>query len=71
MIISILIPIYNEATTLPELLRRVRSATLPNDWVHEIILIDDGSTDGTSALLDPIRSSPRTIMPGALQCFSI
>jgi glycosyltransferase involved in cell wall biosynthesis len=43
-------PIYNEVHTLEEILRRV-SATNVAD---QIILVDDGSTDGTSDLLDRI-----------------
>jgi glycosyltransferase involved in cell wall biosynthesis len=45
--LSIIIPVYNERRTLPELLRRVRAVPIPK----EIILVDDGSTDGTRELL--------------------
>jgi glycosyltransferase involved in cell wall biosynthesis len=45
--LSIVIPVYNEHRTLIELLRRVRAVPIPK----EIILVDDGSTDGTSDLL--------------------
>lgn len=41
--LSIIIPAYNEAATLPEVIRRVRAAPYPK----EIIVVDDGSTDAT------------------------
>lgn len=45
--LSVLIPVYNEAATLPELLRRLPDVLDPlvEDW--EIVFIDDGSTDAT------------------------
>ncbi len=49
--ISILIPIYNEFRTLPLVLQRVLQAPLPAGCEREVIVIDDGSTDGTSDLL--------------------
>lgn len=45
--ISVVVPIYNEKTTLPEIIRRIRAVPIPK----EIILVDDGSTDGTRDLL--------------------
>jgi len=47
MKLSVLIPVYNEAATLPEIIRRVHATGL----VHELIVIDDGSTDGTPDVL--------------------
>ncbi|MES0349135.1 MAG: glycosyltransferase family 2 protein [Desulfobacteria bacterium] len=47
MKLSIVIPVYNERGTLDEILKRVGSA--PQD--KEIIVVDDGSTDGTTEWL--------------------
>ena len=49
MQVSIVIPIYNEQSTLHEIIGRVRAVEGLN--VKEIILVDDCSTDGTRALL--------------------
>jgi dolichol-phosphate mannosyltransferase len=49
--ISILIPVYNEFHTFPQVLERVRSAPLPPGCTREIIVVDDGSTDGTTDML--------------------
>jgi dolichol-phosphate mannosyltransferase len=52
MKISIIIPVYNEAGTLPELLNQVQAAELPGGCGKEIVIIDDGSTDRTCAFLE-------------------
>lgn len=51
MRISILIPVYNEFHTFAQVLARVRQAPLPECCEREIIVIDDGSTDGTAQML--------------------
>jgi glycosyltransferase involved in cell wall biosynthesis len=48
--VSILIPVFNEARTLEEILQRVRAAD-SSGLAKEIILVDDASTDGTGAIL--------------------
>lgn len=52
MKISIIIPVYNEVNVLPMVLDRVMKAALPEGCEKEIVIVDDGSTDGTSELLD-------------------
>ena len=51
MKVSILIPVYNEFRTFPQVLERVRAAPLPAGCSREIIVVDDGSTDGTTGML--------------------
>lgn len=50
--VSIVVPVYNEAATLLETVRRVMDAPLPDGLEREVILVDDGSTDGTSEAMD-------------------
>ncbi len=51
MTLSIIIPCFNERATLPELLRRVEAAALPDGTQKEVVVVDDGSTDGTRDLV--------------------
>lgn len=48
MKLSVIMPIYNEIHTVEEILRRVSNTSV----AQQIILVDDGSTDGTSEILD-------------------
>lgn len=50
MKISVIIPVYNEKSTISEIIARVRAV----DLEKEIIIVDDGSTDGTSQQLAEI-----------------
>jgi glycosyltransferase involved in cell wall biosynthesis len=50
MKVSFLIPVYNEGSTIEELVERVLA--LP--FEKQLVIIDDGSTDGSSAILDRI-----------------
>src|SRR5262249_12231207 len=45
--LSIVIPLFNEASTLHELYRRLTSVLSGIGRTYEIVLVDDGSTDGT------------------------
>ncbi|MCF7532972.1 undecaprenyl-phosphate 4-deoxy-4-formamido-L-arabinose transferase [Pseudomonas petrae] len=49
--VSIVIPVYNEAQSLPELLRRTEAACALLGHAFEIVLVDDGSRDASAELL--------------------
>ncbi len=46
-VLSVLMPVYNEKATIMEIVRRVREVEIPK----EIVLVDDGSKDGTRDIL--------------------
>jgi len=61
--LSVAIPVHNEASVLPELLLRLRTvlAALPGG-PHEMVFVDDGSTDGTFEMLrEAVREDSRII----------
>ena len=47
-VLSVIMPVYNEAKTIEEIVRRVRATP----YTKELILVDDGSTDGTRDILE-------------------
>lgn len=46
---AVVIPAYNEAEVVPDLVRELHEAFLRHDLHGEVLLVDDGSTDGTGA----------------------
>jgi len=57
VILSIVIPAYNEARTIHRILDRVADAPLPEGVGREVIVVDDCSKDDTSAVLEAYRRS--------------
>ena len=51
MLVSLVIPVYNEAATLKELVRRVVAV----EFDKELVLVDDGSTDGSREMLTELE----------------
>ncbi len=49
--VSVIIPAYNEAGSIKEVVRKTREALDQTEYTYEIIVVDDGSTDGTAASL--------------------
>jgi len=54
MRLSIIIPVYNERSTIEEILKRVLEAR-SFGWEKEIIVVDDGSRDGTREVLAGLK----------------
>ncbi len=52
MDVSIVVPAFNEDRFLPELLRRLTACLSRETFDWELIIVDDGSTDGTRAILE-------------------
>lgn len=58
--LSLVVPAYNEAESLPELADRIRAACDAGDLAFEAWIIDDGSRDGTwQAVADLHAADPR------------
>lgn len=51
MILSIIVPVFNELESLPEVLESLWVLPLPHDIQRQIIVVNDGSTDGSEQFL--------------------
>ncbi len=58
---SIVVPVYNERDNLEPLLGEIREAMRGTSWEHEIVLIDDASSDGSQEILRRMASEDPTI----------
>jgi glycosyltransferase involved in cell wall biosynthesis len=52
--VSIVLPVYNEATHLEEEVRRIQKAMEESSHSYEIIVVDDGSTDGSGEIAESL-----------------
>jgi glycosyltransferase involved in cell wall biosynthesis len=52
--LSVVVPAYNEAESLPELHRELQAALDPLDMTWEVLYVDDGSRDGTDRAIERI-----------------
>ena len=57
MDLSIVIPLYNEEESLPELCKWIRDVADKNQYDYEIILIDDGSTDDSWKVIEELSNN--------------
>ena len=60
---TVAVPVFNEVESLPELYQRVREVmeTLGEDW--ELILVDDGSTDGSTDIIRDLAKKDAHVRP--------
>jgi glycosyltransferase involved in cell wall biosynthesis len=54
--ISIIVPVYNEEDNIAPLYREIKDVCEREGYRHEIIFVDDGSTDGTAARINELET---------------
>ena len=59
-LLSVIVPVFNERNTLTEIVRRMRAVDLPMD--REIIIVDDGSSDGSEKVMAAMEDSTVRIL---------
>ena len=57
MLVSVIVPVYNESATVGAVIDRLLTIDLPAE--REIIVVNDGSSDGTRDVLTALDGTPR------------
>lgn len=55
--ITVVVPLYNEAESLPELMEWINRVMRENSFSYEVIMVDDGSSDTSWDVLQQLRST--------------
>lgn len=53
--ISVVVPLYNEADSLPELVAWIDRVAAEHTYAYEVILVDDGSSDGSWEVVESLK----------------
>ncbi len=53
--ISVVVPLYNEAESLPELVAWIDRVATANGLTYEIVMVDDGSTDDSWSVVERLK----------------
>ncbi len=61
MDISVVVPLYNEAESLPELAEWIERVMKENDYTYEVLMIDDGSTDDSWDVIKRLHEQNKNI----------
>lgn len=61
-LVSVVVPVFNEEEGLPELQRRIDEALGGIDGGYEVVYVDDGSIDGSAALLEAWACARREVV---------
>jgi glycosyltransferase involved in cell wall biosynthesis len=59
--VSVIVPVYNEEESLPHLVQELHMALAPMGRSYELVLVDDGSSDGSWALLERLADSDASL----------
>jgi glycosyltransferase involved in cell wall biosynthesis len=57
MDLSVVVPLYNERESLPELVTWIEKVVAPLGWSFEVVLVDDGSNDGSWDVVEALAAN--------------
>jgi glycosyltransferase involved in cell wall biosynthesis len=66
--LSIVIPIYNEKDSIEETINQFSQIQINSDFDIEIILVNDGSDDGTETVLDKLSNQTFNVINHSTNC---
>ncbi len=61
MDISVVVPLFNEEESLPELIAWIDRVMQKNDFSYEVVLVDDGSNDTSWEVIEQLRTKYSTV----------
>ena len=61
-LVSVVVPVFNEEELLPELRQRLTASLAEIEGGHEIVLVDDGSTDSSPELIEAWAASDERVV---------
>jgi glycosyltransferase involved in cell wall biosynthesis len=61
MDISIVVPLYNEEESLPELMKWIHNVMTENNFSYEVVMVDDGSRDKSWEIVGELKSTYPTL----------
>ncbi len=60
-LLTIIVPAFNEESTIEKVLKRIEAAPLPSNFKKEILIINDGSTDTTGKIINKFHKRARIL----------
>jgi polyisoprenyl-phosphate glycosyltransferase len=60
--LTVVVPVFNEEESLPELHRRLHEALDPTGEGWEVVYVDDGSTDGSGAVIERLAGEDERVV---------
>ena len=62
--ISVVVPLYNEAESLPELVAWIDRVAAEHGYTYEVILVDDGSSDDSWSVVESLKKQYPAVRKG-------
>lgn len=67
MDISVIVPLFNEEESLPKLFEWIEKVMTEHKFSHEVIFVNDGSTDGSWRVVEQLKAAAPEVVKGI--CF--